>query len=258
MMGTRCVLMTLWLVACGPTTPPPSTPGREPSPTQARGGDSSAAYPGATARAEPGGPASDAAATTSGPVANAVAPVPEGSLRGGAWFDCVKDFVDAQHEPARARLIDALSVYFTTCDKIERQIAFQPPRPFPSGHNYFLESSYISFTGELSKAKSQARLRVVYHGDKWLSAQRIKIAADDFRWTSPALTFSRDDDNAVWESAELPYSRALEPIVRRIVDSKEAIIRFEGRQSHGDLVVTDEMKQDLRLMMDALATIKIP
>ncbi|HEU4727208.1 MAG TPA: hypothetical protein VFT22_04950 [Kofleriaceae bacterium] len=253
-MGKRCVLIALWLVACGPTTPPPSTPSREPSPA-ARPDSASAADPVLDSR---GATTTDPAAPASAQPAPASSPVPEGSLRGATWFDCVKDFVDAQREPARARLIDALSVYFTTCDKIERQIAFQPPRPFPSGHNYFLESSYISFTGELSRTRSQARLRVVYHGDKWISAQRIKIAADDFRWTSPALAFRRDDDTAVWESAELPYSRALQPIVRRIVDSKEAIIRFEGRQSHGDLVVTDEMKQDLRLMMDALAAIQIP
>ena len=43
-----------------------------------------------------------------------------------------------------------------------------------------------------------------------------------------------------------------------MIESKDVIVRFENPHSHADLVVTDEMKHDLKLMMEALAAIKIP
>jgi hypothetical protein len=165
--------------------------------------------------------------------------------------------VEAQSVLAAERLLGALSVYFTTCDKVEREVVFEAPRPVPSGHDY-VWGSHVSFRGRLAKAQSKVWFSVAYHGDSWIFAERIKVAADEFRWTSPQLKFARESSAAVWESADIPYTKSLQPIVRKIIESKDVIVRFEGRQSHADLVVTDEMKQDLKLMMDALAAIKLP
>ncbi|MGH2899077.1 MAG: hypothetical protein ACRDMZ_10425, partial [Solirubrobacteraceae bacterium] len=167
------------------------------------------------------------------------------------------DFVDAQRSLAREPLIDALSVYFTTCDRVERRIVVEAPRPVPSGHDYAFES-HISFGAQLTKAQQRVWLSVTYRGDTRIMAERIKVAADDFRWTSQPLSFERDANNPAWESAEMPYTRPLQSIVRKIIDAKDVIVRFEGPKTHADLIVTDEMKQDLRLMMDALAAIKLP
>ena len=245
------------LFACTPTTAPaPARP-------------ASNALPSATPAAAP---ADDALATrgdrsaspgdgepTARPAGDrASARFPSGSLAlDHTWADCVKDFVDAQRSLAREPLIDALSVYFTTCDRVERRIVVEAPRPTPSGHDYAFES-HISFGAHLTKVQQRVWLAVTYHGDTRIMAERIKIAADDFRWTSPPLTFERDVSNPSWESAEMPYTRTLQGIVRKMVDAKEVIVRFEGAKTHADLIVTDEMKQDLRLMLDALAAIKIP
>jgi hypothetical protein len=183
---------------------------------------------------------------------------PAGSLGlNNTWADCVKDFVDAQRSLAREPLLDALAVYFTTCDRVERRIVVEAPRPVPSGHDYAFES-HVSFGAHLTKTQSRVWLSVTYHGDSRILAERIKVAADDFRWTSPPLSFEHDASNPSWESAEIPYTRALQGIVRKIIESRDVIIRFEGPKSHADLIVTDEMKHDLKLMLDALAAIKIP
>jgi hypothetical protein len=183
---------------------------------------------------------------------------PAGALGlNNTWADCVKDFVDAQRSSAREPLLDALSVYFTTCDRVERRIIVEAPRPVPSGHDYAFES-HVSFGAQLTKAQSRVWLSVTYHGDSRILAERIKVAADDFRWTSPPLSFEHDASNPSWESAEIPYTKSLQGIVRKMIESRDVIIRFEGPKTHADLVVTDEMKHDLKLMLDALAAIKIP
>jgi hypothetical protein len=171
--------------------------------------------------------------------------------------DCVKDFVDAQIGSAREQLVEALSVYATTCDRVERRVVVEAPRPSPSGHDYAFES-HISFGGHLTKTQSKVWLSVSYHGDSPIQAERIKIAADEFRWTSPPLKFEHDGGSAVWEHAAIPYTRSMQIIVRKMIDAKDVIVRFEGPRSHADLVVTDEMKHDLKLMMDALTAIRIP
>jgi hypothetical protein len=239
----------LCLFACSPTTPPPARPAATDVPPA-----TPAVAPGDDALAARG----DRAASTGDGEPSARPRFPSGSLAlNHTWTDCVKDFVDGQRALAREPLIDALSVYFTTCDRVERRIVVEAPRPVPSGHDYAFES-HISFGAQLTKAQQRVWLSVTYHGDTRIMAERIKIAADDFRWTSPSLSFERDASNPAWESAEMPYTRPLQAILRKMVDAKEVIVRFEGPKTHADLIVTDEMKQDLRLMMDALSAIKIP
>lgn len=246
----------LCLFACSPTTPPPARPAATdlpPATPAVAPGDDALTVRGDRAPAAGSG---DPSARSAGERSSAR--FPSGSLAlNHTWTDCVKDFVDGQRALAREPLIDALSVYFTTCDRVERRVVVEAPRPTPSGHDYAFES-HIAFGAQLTKAQQRVWLSVTYHGDARIMAERIKIAADDFRWTSPSLTFERDANHPAWESAEMPYTRPLQGILRKIIDAKEVIVRFEGPKTHADLIVTDEMKQDLRLMMDALAAIKIP
>jgi hypothetical protein len=256
-MRTRCVLLATCLLACGGAPPPSTTSASTATVAGAPGGSDPDARSG-QARA---GDALEAPGPSRSPGANSPPASPggagHGELGGDVWHDCVKDFVEAQKESARAQLIDALSVYSTTCDKFERHVAVAAPLSMATGHDYSLDS-HVSFGAHLAKAGSKVWLSAAYHGGSWIYAERIKIAADEFRWTSPRLAFSHDDSSPIWEHAELPYTKALQPIIRRIIEAKDVTIRFEGPRSNADLIVTPEMKQDLKLMMDALSAIKIP
>jgi hypothetical protein len=265
-MRTRGVLLATCLLACGGAPPPSTTPASPATVAGAPGGpdpDARSGQPRAGDALEAPAPSRAAGADISpGPRASpggagGVGGVGRGELGGDVWRDCVKDFVEAQKESARALLIDALSVYSTTCDKFERHVAVAAPLSMATGHDYSLDS-HVSFGAHLAKTGSKVWLSAAYHGGAWIYAERIKIAADEFRWTSPRLAFSHDDSTPIWEHAELPYTKALQPIIRRIIEAKDVTIRFEGPRSNADLIVTPEMKQDLKLMMDALSAIKIP
>ncbi|HEY0987299.1 MAG TPA: hypothetical protein VGD80_09625 [Kofleriaceae bacterium] len=248
-MGVRSALMVIssCAIACATTTPPPAPPASATS-TQSTGSAAvahQAAYTDERLAERDPKPEPEPARS------------PSASQRNSPLADCVKDFIDAQIASAHDRLVEALQVYSTTCDRVERRVVVEAPRPTPSGHDYAFES-HISFGGHLTKTQPKLWLSVSYHGDAPIQAERIKVAADEFRWTSPPLKFEHDSSGTVWEHADIPYTRNMQGIVRKMIESKDVIVRFEGPRSHADLVVTDEMKHDLKLMMEALAAIKIP
>jgi len=167
------------------------------------------------------------------------------------WSPCVRDFVDTQPEAAREALGEALSLYSTTCTKDpERRVEFQTPR---AGRTAPARSP-LGLIGTLGRATCELALRAAYHGEP-VHAERITLIADGVRWSSPRLDFDGDDG---WEVATLPFTRALARVVRRAIEARDTLLRFESAKGYEDVVVTDELKQELRVMIDALDAINRP
>jgi hypothetical protein len=53
-------------------------------------------------------------------------------------------------------------------------------------------------------------------------------------------------------------TRELARVVRGAADARDVLLRFESARSYEDVTVTDEMKQDLKVMLDALDAIHRP
>ena len=88
-----------------------------------------------------------------------------------------------------------------------------------------------------------------------MRAERITLIADGVRWSSPRIDF---DDDGGWEIATLPLGRELARVVKHAAESRDALLRFEAERGYEDVVLTDDMKQDLRVMLDALDAINRP
>jgi hypothetical protein len=167
------------------------------------------------------------------------------------WSPCVRDFVETQPEAARVALGEALSLYSTTCTKDPApRVELQTPRvsrtaPAPS---------QLALHGVLGRDTCELALRVAYHGAP-VHAERITLIADGVRWTSPRLDFDGQDG---WEVATLPFTRALARVVRRAIDARDTLLRFESATDYEDVAITDELKQALRVMLDALGAINRP
>jgi hypothetical protein len=164
------------------------------------------------------------------------------------WSPCVRDFVALQPEAARDVLGEALSLYSTACTaRPSRRVEFQTPRAVPT-------QSYLGLVGALERTRCELALRAAYHGPP-VRAERITLIADGVRWSSPRIDF---DDDGGWEIAMLPLSRELARVVKRAADARDALLRFEAERRYEDVVLTDDMKQDLRVMLDALDAINRP
>lgn len=166
------------------------------------------------------------------------------------WSPCVREFVQTQPEDVRLALGEALSLYSTSCTTgPARRIEFRTPRirrgPSPS---------HLGVAGALGAATCELALVAAWYGAP-IEPERITLIADGVAWTSPRIDFEHTGGG---EIATLPLSRSLIRVVRRAIDARDTLLRFESQARYEDLAVTDEMKQDLRAVLDALDAINRP
>jgi hypothetical protein len=167
------------------------------------------------------------------------------------WSPCVREFVLGQAETARDVLGEALSLYSTACTGgPSRRVEFQTPRADRTAP----AQSYLGLVGALEPSTCELALRAAYHGPP-VRAERIALIADGVRWSSPRIDFDDDDG---WEIATLPLTRELARVVMRTAEARDALLRFEAGAAYEDVVLTEDMKQDLRVMLDALDAIHRP
>lgn len=166
------------------------------------------------------------------------------------WSPCVREFVQTQPEAARLELGEALSRYSTSCTTGPgRRVEFRTPRAGPGP-----AQSYLGLVGALERTRCEVSLTAAYVGEP-VHAERITLIADRERWSSARIAFDRDDG---WEIATLPLTRSLLRVVQQAIAAQDTVLRFEGAHGYEDVVVGDDMKQDLRAMLDALDAIGRP
>jgi hypothetical protein len=158
------------------------------------------------------------------------------------WSPCVRAFVQSQPAAARELLGDALSLYSAACSTT--RVEFRVPRIRRSTR----AQSHLGLVGALERTSRELSLRAVYHGEP-LGAERITLIADGVRWSSPRIDFEAD---AGGEVATLPFTRTLAGVVRRAIDARDALLRFEGATRYEDIALSDDLKQELQMMLDAL------
>ena len=167
------------------------------------------------------------------------------------WSPCVREFVMLQPEAARDALGEALSLYGTSCSAAPvRRVEFQTP---PTGRAAPVQS-YLGLVGALEQTRCELALRAAFHGPP-MRAERITLIADGARWSSPRIDLDEDGD---WEIATLPLTRELARVVRQAADARDALLRFESARSYEDVTITEDTKQDLRVLLDALDAIHRP
>jgi hypothetical protein len=79
--------------------------------------------------------------------------------------------------------------------------------------------------------------------------EKITILAGATRWTSIGLD-PVYDPVAERSVATLPFTRALASVIRTVLDADEPILRFESAAGSEDVVITEDMKQDLRVLAE--------
>jgi hypothetical protein len=167
------------------------------------------------------------------------------------WSPCVRGFVQTQPEPTRIALGEALSTYGTGCrTQPRRRVEFRAPRLTRAS-----ATMQLVLVGAVEPTGCELTLRVAYRGEP-ARAERITLIADGERWTSPRLAFDSDSDG--WEVAELPFTRELARQLRRALDARDTWLRFESAASYDDSAVGEDVKQDLRAMLDALEALSRP
>lgn len=170
----------------------------------------------------------------------------EQSKRSDLWDPCVRDLLADRDPVIRDALGDSLTGYVLTCDRTAHRIAFEPPLSTTSQ----APSTVIGIHGVLERGRTEVALRLVYLIARPDPFERVTIIAGPLRWTSPRLDVEHEP--ATHEATSIPFAPSVVRVVRRMLDEPDARIRFETASSYDEVIVTDQTKQDMRVILDAL------
>lgn len=175
-------------------------------------------------------------------------------LRGQDWDGYLKNYVESFPEEKRDAILQGVTRHFTSYDRVEQFIRFEPTR-YMSGP--YSRTKHVGLVGILRPDGATASAKFHFYSSDWIFAQSIKVMTDGESFQSPTLDFHRDNSGGnVWEIGYLSLSNPeYKSLIKRIVNSKEAIIRFQGKRYYSDLEVTDRMRQDMGAMLAALEAI---
>lgn len=164
--------------------------------------------------------------------------------RSDLWKPCVRNLVEARDRNVRNELGDALTAYTTAC-RDEQRAEFGPPQ-----RRYYQLNSYFGFVGELTLRT--ARIELLFVRRNAPPPQRITLIAGALRWTSPKFDALVETDVS---STKLLYTKAVARVLRKMLETEDAIVRFESDVDSDDMLVSDVIKEDLRVFVDLADTL---
>lgn len=90
------------------------------------------------------------------------------------------------------------------------------------------------------------RFKIKYYGNDWLFVSSYKVAADDYRWQSPKISFERDHSSGnVWEWSDLAASSRYIKVAKALATAEKSIIRFQGNQYYSDKKLQEDQKKGI-------------
>lgn len=116
-------------------------------------------------------------------------------------------------------------------------------------------SSESSFHIYFGKKTGIPWLRLVtrYYGSDWLFVQSFFVVADGQRFEYPQTDFKQDHHTSVWEWRDAMVEDRDMVMIKAVIASKKATIRFVGRQYYKDHVISADEKKALERVLDAFA-----
>ena len=90
-----------------------------------------------------------------------------------------------------------------------------------------------------------------YYADTWLFVHSFTVYADGQSWEYNRVKIERDNNADTWEWHDTtPTARDIE-MIRAVIKSKEATVRFQGNQYHDDRTISATQKKALQRVLDA-------
>lgn len=145
------------------------------------------------------------------------------------------------------RLASALQKMRKTTDKIEG-IDWYRDKASPV---YTNQNGFFLYIGKQGVTAPWLRLRIQYLAEDWLFIESFIVVADGQRFERSRVKFERDNDSRIWEWYDESLTDADLQMIKSIIVSKEAVIRFNGRQYRKDKTITASQKAALQNVLDA-------
>lgn len=158
------------------------------------------------------------------------------------------ELLQLERKKEEQRIASSLKQMKKNADKIEGVDWFRDKSsPAYNNRNAF----YIYFGKRSGASTPWLRLRIQYYGDDWLFINSYIVVADGKRFEKNNAEFERDNDSEIWEWYDESLSDSDIEMIRAVIASKEATIRFIGRQYRKDKPITAAQKTAMRNVLDA-------
>lgn len=145
------------------------------------------------------------------------------------------------------RIAASVSRMRTKVDKIDG-VTWYHDRSTPRYANY---NSFHLYLGKRANSSPSIRLRVQYNADDWLFIESFLVVADGNRFEYGPADFERDNDSEIWEWYDEPATSRDLNMIKAVIASRDAVIRFNGRQYRKDRTITSTQKKALQNVLDA-------
>jgi hypothetical protein len=167
------------------------------------------------------------------------------------WNGYLKNLVSKYPPAIGDSILDGLiRVYY----EYEKMIRFDADRSVSAG---YANNSYIAFSGFIKDSKIIPFVKFNYTGPDWVYANRIKLVCDDETFEYDSLKFlTRGTVDFVSEYVLIPFNESMQELIPKILKSKETIIRFYGDPVYSDLIVSDEMKTDMKTFLKTIRALQ--
>ncbi|MGI8784916.1 MAG: hypothetical protein ACR2L2_14845 [Acidobacteriota bacterium] len=129
-----------------------------------------------------------------------------------------------------------------------RDVTFYYDPTSPRGH---AQNGFLLYVGTAKATPPWLRLRIQYYGDSWLFIQKYIFKIDGVRAEITPSEVERDNYTDVWEWWDESVSTEHLRIARAVADSKETILRYEGRQYYRDRTISATEKKALARILEA-------
>ena len=154
----------------------------------------------------------------------------------------------------KMRLTNATKKLESSYDKIEKITWYKDK--YLNSVAYALKSEGPSrielYMGKMKEGLPWLRFKIKYYGDDWVFLENYIIYIDGQKHILiPPVKPEKDNyGGSVWESNDLPVTEEIKQIIKKVISSKEAIIRYIGQNSGFDYVITKVEKDAIRNVID--------
>lgn len=139
----------------------------------------------------------------------------------------------------RAESLNNLAAHY---DKVTKTTWYKQENQHP-------DTTHIrAYIGQKEGSRPWLRQHVHYFDDKWLFVKGYTMVIDGETFEYPNAEFKRDSSTkGIWEwEDKLAFSKEEVDILRKIANSKETIIRYQGSTYYYDYYVVDGEKDRLK------------
>lgn len=155
-----------------------------------------------------------------------------------------KAFPDRQGEIA-----DSLLSLRLNYDEFEERLIISSSEEMKSG-----VESHVSLVILVDKDRKVTPFYTVkYRGDNWLFVNSYSMSADGVKKDFHNVNFNRDNGaRSVWEWETKPMTSEMRNYIHEFSTSEKAMVRFNGDRYYSNLILSDNQKKELSLMVRLL------